>query len=107
MRILLDECVPKGLKRGFGPGHLVLTVSEAGWSGTKNGQLLALAASKFDAFVTSDTNLEYQQTLAKSSIVVVVLIARSNDINALRPLVPAALAALETATKGQLVKIGG
>lgn len=107
MRILLDECVPKGLKREFGPGHLVLTVAEAGWAGTKNGQLLSLAASKFDAFVTSDTNLEYQQTLAKSSIVVVLLIAASNDINALRPLVPAVLSVLETATKGQFVKIGG
>lgn len=107
MRILLDECVPKGLKREFGPGHLVLTVPEAGWAGIKNGQLLSLATSKFDVLITSDTNLEYQQTLAKSSLLLVLLIAPSNDINALRPLVPSALAALETATKGQLVKVSG
>ncbi|MCA1790203.1 MAG: hypothetical protein LC667_10190, partial [Thioalkalivibrio sp.] len=57
--------MPKGLKREFGPGHLVLTVPEAGWAGIKNGQMLNLATSKFDVFITTDTNLEYQQTLAK------------------------------------------
>ena len=81
-----------------------LTVPEAGWAGIKNGQLLSLATSRFDAFITTDTNLEHQQTLVKSALLLVLLIAPSNDINALRPLVPATLAALETATKGQLVK---
>ena len=42
MRILLDECVhTAGIKRAF-PGHTVKTVPEAGWSGIKNGKLLAL-----------------------------------------------------------------
>lgn len=39
MRLLLDECVPRRLKREL-PGHDVTTVSEAGWAGVKNGELL-------------------------------------------------------------------
>ncbi len=41
MRILLDECLSKRLKREFGTGHFVLTVPEAGWAGTQNGRLIA------------------------------------------------------------------
>lgn len=39
MRILLDECVPKPLKREFDDLDLK-TVGEMGWLGTKNGALL-------------------------------------------------------------------
>ena len=60
MRLLLDECVPARLSRALA-GHEVLTVGKAGWSGVKNGKLLALAAAKFDAFITVDKNLPYQQ----------------------------------------------
>lgn len=42
--------------------HLVRTVVEAGWSGVKNGKLLALAATEFDAFITVGKNLPFQQT---------------------------------------------
>ena len=35
-----------------------------GWSGTKNGKVLALAGAAFDAFVTVDKNLPHQQNLA-------------------------------------------
>ncbi len=44
MRILLDECLPKKLKRGL-LGHAVKMVQEMGWSGRKNGALLSVAAS--------------------------------------------------------------
>jgi predicted nuclease of predicted toxin-antitoxin system len=53
MRLLLDESVPSRLRRAL-PDHEVRTVSEMGWSGAKNGKLLALAATAFDAFVTVD-----------------------------------------------------
>jgi hypothetical protein len=59
MRILLDEDLP----RRFGAllvGHEVTTVPQCGWSGVKNGKLLALAATQFDVFLTMDKNLEYQ-----------------------------------------------
>ncbi len=57
MRILLDEDLPRRL----GPlllGHEVTTVQRNGWSGIKNGKLLALAGTSFDAFLTMDGNLE-------------------------------------------------
>jgi len=63
MRILLDESLPRRLKTEF-VGHEVATVAERGWSGVKNGELLTLAAERFDVFVTADQNLQYQQNLA-------------------------------------------
>ena len=60
MRLLLDECVPARLKRAL-PDHEVSTVVAQGWSGVKNGKLLRLASQGFDAFITVDKNLPYQQ----------------------------------------------
>jgi hypothetical protein len=53
MRVLLDECVPRGLRSELS-GHEVKTVAEAGWAGAKNGTLLRLAG-----LLTIDRNLEY------------------------------------------------
>ena len=74
--------------------HAVRTVVEAGWSGIKNGKLLALAAAEFDAFITVDKNLPFQQNLEKLPIALVVLDAVSNELSVLVPLVPALLRAL-------------
>lgn len=60
MRVLLDECLPKKLKRDLLEYHEVSTVPEMGWAGKKSGELLKLAASKFDLFLTVDQNLTYQ-----------------------------------------------
>ena len=58
MKILIDECAPRALKRNLtAHGHDCLTVQEAGWSGKENGGLLALAEGKFDVLVTLNTNL--------------------------------------------------
>jgi predicted nuclease of predicted toxin-antitoxin system len=88
MRLLLDESVPSRLRRAL-PDHEVRTVGEMGWSGVKNGKLLALAATAFDAFVTVDKNLPYQQNLSALPVAVIVLDARSIELPALLPLVPA------------------
>ena len=88
MRLLLDECIPVRLRKAL-PLHAVTTVGQAGWSGVKNGKLLALAASSFDAFVTVDKNLPYQQSAANLPIAVLVLDAVSNELPSLMPLVPA------------------
>jgi hypothetical protein len=50
MRLLLDESIPSRLRQSL-TEYSVRTVVEAGWSGVKNGKLLALAAAEFDAFV--------------------------------------------------------
>jgi hypothetical protein len=88
MLLLLDECVPARLKRSL-PSHQVSTVGHEGWSGIKNGKLLALAGGRFDAFITVDKNLPYQQNTANLPIAVIVLDALSNELPYLLPLVPA------------------
>jgi len=55
MKILIDECLPKKLKREL-PNHDVATVREKGWQGKKNGVLLRLMSGAFDVFITVDKN---------------------------------------------------
>ena len=59
MRVLLDENIDRFLKARFAPDMDVLTVSEQGWKGMKNGQLLRVAQHEFDVFVTMDKGLEH------------------------------------------------
>ena len=104
MKILLDECVPRGLRRHL-PGHEIKTVPEMGWGGIKNGKLLALAQESFEVFLTVDQNLSFQQNLPQFRIAVLVVPARSNDINDILPFVPAILAALPTVKAGQATTV--
>ena len=100
MRVLLDECVDRRLAPDV-RGHEVRTVPEAGWAALKNGDLLAQAEHEFDAFVTVDRNLPFQQHLSRFSSAVVVLRARSNRVADLRVLIPELLTALPTAKRGR------
>ena len=93
MRVLLDECLPRALKREL-LDHEVSTVIEMGWGGIKNGALLERAVADFDVLLTADQNLEYQQNLSSLIIPVIVLVAQSNDINKLRPLMAQVLTQL-------------
>ncbi|HEY3118623.1 MAG TPA: DUF5615 family PIN-like protein [Chloroflexota bacterium] len=106
MRILLDESLPIPLIPLLRP-HEVRSVVAMGWGGIKNGALLQLAAADFDAFLTADQNLEYQQNLATLPISVIVLAAPTNRMESLRPLMPALFAALETLQPKQMTKVGG
>ena len=72
MRILLDECIDRRFAKEL-EGHEVMTVPQVGWAGIKNGELLTRAQSKFDAFVTVDRNLAFQQNIPQFTIAVVVL----------------------------------
>ena len=105
MRVLLDECVPRKLKREL-PGHEVLTVTDRGWSGVKNGELLALAIAEFDAFLTVDQNLKYQQNLQTFPIAILLLIAPNNRLKTLLPLMPDVREALAEIKAGEFVRIG-
>ena len=104
MRLLLDECVPARLRRAL-PSHQVSTVVLEGWSGIKNGKLLALAAPGFDAFITVDKNLPYQQNATTLPIAVFVLDALSNELPYLLPLIPALEARLAKLVKGSFVTV--
>jgi len=106
MRVLLDECVPRALRNEL-LGHEVKTVAEAGWAGVKNGALLKLAARDFDALLTVDRNLEYQQNFSGIELAVIVVDAPSNDIAVLRPLMPAVLEALSRVQAGVVTHVHG
>ena len=85
MRILLDECLPKRLKRDL-VGHAARTVPEMGWASKRNGELLGLAEVDFDVFLTVDRNLSFQQDVARVKLAVVVLVAKGNRHKDLQPL---------------------
>lgn len=76
-----------------------------GWSGVSNGKLLALAAVDFDAFITVDKNLPYQQNLSTLPIAVVLLDAYSNELAVLLPLVPRLEQALSSLAPGTFIRI--
>ena len=85
MRILIDECAPRALRKYLTDrGHECRTVQEAGWSGKRNGELLSLAEVAFDVLVTVDTNLRYQQNLTGRKIAIVVLLSPSNRLEHLQ-----------------------
>lgn len=104
MRVLLDECLPRPFAREL-VGHDVQTVTRAGWSGLKNGALLATAAGSYDVVVTIDQRFAENQAFPPT-LAVITLAAPSNRIESLRPLVPALLEALATIQPGQRVRLG-
>jgi predicted nuclease of predicted toxin-antitoxin system len=107
MRLLLDECVPRKLKFMFANrGHECETVRDAGLSSKTNGELLTLAEGRFDVLITIDKNIRYQQNLTGRDIAILILRAHSNDISDISPLVPDALAALESIKPGQIAEVG-
>ena len=76
-----------------------------GWSGVKNGPLLQRAAQEFDVFLTVDQGIEYQQNPVGLAVAIVVMVARSNDIDDLRPLLPRVQETLNSASPGTVVKV--
>jgi hypothetical protein len=75
------------------------------WRGKKNGELLQLAASSFDVFVTIDRGLAYQQRIADMRLGVITLMAPSNEIEALRPLMPRLRHAVLKVKPGQVIRV--
>ena len=106
MRLLLDECVLKRLKREL-RGHDARTVQDMGWAGITNGALLKLANGQFDPLLTVDQGIEHQQNLSGLSISVVVMLAPSNDVDDLIPLLASVEQALARLPPGEIIRVGG
>jgi predicted nuclease of predicted toxin-antitoxin system len=107
MRLLLDECVPRKLKFFFtDAGHECETVTDAGFSGKENGELLALADKKFDVLITVDKNIRHQQSIPTRKMALVVIRSVSNDLDDIRPHIGDAVAALRSIRPGEVVEIG-
>ena len=96
MRILLDACVPRPL-RTFFANHSAKTAQEMNWGKLKNGALLQAVEAEFDAFISTDKNLKYQQNVRRQRLAILVLptndwptLRRNGDkiaakVNALKP----------------------
>ena len=105
MRVLLDEQLPRHLAREL-RGHEVSTVQQKGWAGLKNGELLRRAAGAgFEVFLTADRNLEFQQNLSQTRLRVILLVAPSNALEDLLPLVPGLLAAIPKSRSGHILRV--
>jgi hypothetical protein len=105
MRVLLDECVPSPLRRAL-PTHDVWTIRRMGWAGKKNGELLSLmTAAGFEVLLTVDRNLVHQQNLKAAGVAVVVMVARTNKLSDLLPLVPDVEAALANIKPGDAIEV--
>lgn len=103
MRIVLDENLPRPLKRAFASAHVVTTVQELGFAGLTNGILLAQLESKHDVFVTADKNLRYQQNLVSRSLAIVEL--STNRLSLLLPMIDQLVKAVESATPGAYIQV--
>lgn len=106
MKLLLDECVTRHLKREFA-NHEVHTVEEAGFKGLENGNLLRAASGIYDVLITVDRNLPYQQNLTGLEIAILILSAKRNSYLRLQPLMPTALKALETIKPRDIIVVKG
>ncbi len=96
MKLLLDENLPKRLKEDF-QDHEIFTVRDRGWNGKTNGELLALMIEDgFEALLTFDKNLQYQQNFKKYTLPVIVLNSKDNTYLHLKALVPKILELLLT-----------
>jgi len=107
VRVLLDEQLPRQLAQEL-LGHEVRTVQQQRWAGLGNGELLRRAAEAgFEVFLTADQNLEFQQNLVRSSLRVIVLVAPSNALEDLLPLVPSVLRSIPDTRPGQVQRVDG
>ena len=105
MRVLLDGNLPRELA-GLLIGHEVHTIHQRRWSDLSNGTLLDAAVHEYDAFITLDQSLRFQQNLAGRAIAVIVLRAHSNRVADLTPLVPELLQVLPSAPRRQATLVG-
>jgi hypothetical protein len=77
MKLLFDQGPPAPLRKRL-LAHIVETAYEKGWADIQNGELLKRAeAEGFDALITTDQNLRYQQNLSDRTISIVVLLTTS------------------------------
>ena len=101
MRILLDENLPHRL-RALLPGHDARTTAYQGWAGLSNGALLRAAdEAGFDAMITADQGIRYQQNRIDYRLALIVL--STNKETRIAANVESILAALNAATAGAFV----
>jgi len=105
MRVLLDENLPRRLTRAFDEGVEAQTVGQRGWKGTENGELLRLAESAFDVFLTTDQGIPHQQNLEQLGIGIFILRSRGNRLSDLKPLMEEVNRRMRGLQKGECIEV--
>ncbi|MCX6125971.1 MAG: hypothetical protein NTV34_14660 [Proteobacteria bacterium] len=104
MQIILDECIPRKLKKIF-VIHDVKTVPEAGWAGKKNGELLTILEGNCDFFITVDANLLHQQPAKARPFGIAVIVAPSNRLRDLEPIASRSLLLFSAENIGKVFEL--
>jgi hypothetical protein len=100
MKMLLDENLPYRLYKDFGEEHEVYSVNFMEWNSYTNGELLRLMLiENFEALITWDQNIEFQQNFQKYPITVFVMHSPSNDYADIKPMVHKILLAIDEGVK--------
>jgi hypothetical protein len=104
--VLIDESLPRQLRIAL-PGHDARTVAQMGWRGTRNGELLRRAeAAGFEALITADRSMEFQQNIARLGFGVIVLMVPTTDSQDVLALVPHIEQTLDRITPGRVLHVG-
>jgi hypothetical protein len=102
VKILFDHGTPVPLRKHL-TRHEVSTAYERGWAELQNGELLAQAELSFDAFITTDKNLRYQQNLATRRLAIMVLPTTSWP--RLQPHIPEIINAVQKLGPGDFLEL--
>jgi hypothetical protein len=103
LKVILDEGVPENLE-AYLARHETATVKRQGWRGTKNGKLLDLIeCAGFEAFITTDKRMEYEQNFSRRSFAVLLL--STNHWPTLEPNAARVKTALMEAQPGIITKV--
>lgn len=103
MRVLFDHSTPAPL-RHYLLGHEVTEAVALGWDRLSNGELLTAAEQAgFDALVTADKNIRYQQNLSGRRTTIIELSTPRWPV--VRLWTERVLAAIDAATPGSYVQV--
>ncbi len=103
MRVLLDENIPEQIIPDF-VGHECAHVIPIGWSGTKNGALIAKAEQAgFNVIVTYDSSMPSQNDISSKNLALVILKPKEQGVQATRALMGEVLIALTTCKPGDVL----
>ncbi len=102
---MLDGNLPRAFAALL-PGHRVETVHQRRWSDLDDAPLLDAAEAEYDAFVTMDQNLRFQQNLRGRRLRIIIVRAPRNTLPVLAPLAPMILGALVKTAPGEVHIVG-
>ncbi len=83
-----------------------MTVPEAGFAGKTNGELLGLAETSFDVFITLDKGFAYQQNLTGRRIAILLIRAKSTRLADLLLHAEACHTAISAIKPGEIIQVG-